>query len=124
MIILSSKHLILGIAIGSLSLFPTLSAQAQNIELKVYSENENKQSCPSKVVATEVSQPYREGSFATDGSANLSAIATNLSITNSNNFSVTWVGTLKPIYGELPTVPQAVTVAFCRPINTVFRHSG
>ena len=98
--IISAKHLILGIGIGLLSLFSGLSAQAQNIELKVYSENDNKQSCPNKVIASEVSQPYREGSFATDGTANLSAIATNLSITASNNFSVTWVGTLKPSYAK------------------------
>ena len=100
MSVVSSKCLILGLAINLLSLFSDLTAQAQNIELKVYSENDNKQSCPSKVIATEVAQPYREGSFATDGTANLSAIATRLAIVASDSFSVTWVGTLKPNYAK------------------------
>ncbi|MEH1874774.1 MAG: hypothetical protein V7K73_25940 [Nostoc sp.] len=54
--------------------------QLQNIELKVYSENEQKQSCPDKVIVTEKAHPYQEGSFSTDGSVNLSAYASNMSV--------------------------------------------
>jgi hypothetical protein len=98
------RPLILGASIVLLPLLTNLSALAQNqsqkIELKVYSENEQKQSCPDKVLVTEQPRPYQEGSFATDGSVNLSAYASNISILTSNNFSVTWVGKLKPRYAN------------------------
>ena len=98
------RPLILGASIVLLPLLTNLSALAQNqsqkIELKVYSENQQKQSCPDKVLVTEQPRPYQEGSFATDGSVNLSAYASNISILTSNNFSVTWVGQLKPIYAK------------------------
>jgi hypothetical protein len=96
--------LILGTTIGLLPLLSNWCVQAQNksqnIELKVYSENEQKQSCPDKVIVTEKAHPYQEGSFSTDGSVNLSAYASNISVQASNNFSVTWVGTLKPKYAK------------------------
>ncbi|MHC5852380.1 hypothetical protein [uncultured Nostoc sp.] len=96
--------LIIGTSIGLLSLLSTWRVQAQNqsqkIELKVYSENEQKQSCPDKVIVTEKPHPYQEGSFSTDGSINLSAYASNISVQTSNSFSVTWVGTLKPRYAK------------------------
>ncbi len=100
----SIKQLLIGTGIVLLSLFSSFSTKAQVqphveiIELKVYSENEQKQNCPDKVIFTLHPQPYREGSFATDGSGNLSKIASNIQMTASNNFSVTWVGTLKPNY--------------------------
>lgn len=72
--------------------------ESSEIELKVYSQNEQKQSCPDKVFVTEQSRPYQEGSFATDGSVNLSAYASDISILTENNFSATWVGKLKPQY--------------------------
>jgi len=81
-----------------------LSAYAQKgqqtIELKVHSENENKKTCPDYIIVTEQPHPYQEGSFATDGSVDLSAIASNISVAQSNSFSVTWVGTLKPKYAK------------------------
>ncbi|MEA5554780.1 hypothetical protein VB713_28045 [Anabaena cylindrica UHCC 0172] len=99
-----SQSLTIGISIFLLSLFPSLNAQAQNevnkIELKVYSENDQKQSCPEKVIVTEIPRPYQEGGFATDGSVNLSEYANNISITAKNSFSTTWVGTLKPKYSK------------------------
>jgi hypothetical protein len=101
---MSFQHIILGTVMSLMTLAASLSAQAQTkaqkIELKLYTENQDKKSCPDKFIAKEQAQPYREGGFATDGSANLSAIATNISITASNNFSVTWVGTLKPNYAK------------------------
>lgn len=96
--------LIIGINIGLLPLLSNWRVQAQNqsqnIELKVYSENEQKQSCPDKVIVTEKPHFYQEGSFATDGSINLSTYASNISVQTSNSFSVTWVGTLKPRYAK------------------------
>ncbi|MEH2251838.1 hypothetical protein [Nostoc sp.] len=104
MSILSFRPLILGISIALLPLLSNWRIQAQNnsqnIELKVYSENEQKQSCPDKVIVTEKPHPYQEGSFATDGSVNLSAYASSISVKASNSFSVTWVGTLKPKYAK------------------------
>jgi len=100
--IISFRLLILGAGITLVPLLSSLSTSAQNpsqnIELKVYSENEQKQSCPDKVSVTEKPRPYQEGSFTTDGSVNLSAYASNISVLTSNNFSVTWVGKLKPRY--------------------------
>ncbi len=97
-----TQSLTIGISIILLSLFPAFNVQAQKgankIELKVYSENDQKQSCPQKVIVTEIPRPYQEGSFATDGSVNLSEYANNISITANNSFSTTWVGTLKPKY--------------------------
>lgn len=99
-----TQSLTIGISITFLSLFPSFNVQAQKgvnkIELKVYSENEQKQSCPEKVIATETPQPYREGGFATDGFVNLSEYANNISISANNSFSTTWVGTLKPKYAK------------------------
>ena len=81
------KHLILGASIVLLPLLSNLSVPAQNqsqkIELKVYSQNEQKQSCPEKVIVTEQSRPYQEGSFTTDGSANSSAYASNILVLSS-----------------------------------------
>ena len=98
------QSLTIGISIILLSLLPSSSVQAQNaatkIELKVYSQNEQKQSCPDKVIVTETAQPYREGGFATDGYVNLSEYANNISVTANNSFSTTWVGTLKPKYAK------------------------
>lgn len=98
------RPLILSASIVLLPLLSNLSVLAQNqsqkIELKVYSQNEQKQSCPEKVIVTEQTRPYQEGSFTTDGSVNLSAYASNISVLNSNEFSVTWVGKLKPRYAK------------------------
>ena len=98
------NNLTMGISIILLYLFSSFSVQAQKggnkIELKVYSENVQKKSCPDKVIVTEIPQPYREASFATDGSVNLSEYANNISISTSNSFSTTWVGTLKPKYAQ------------------------
>ncbi|BAT51619.1 hypothetical protein NOS3756_05450 [Nostoc sp. NIES-3756] len=98
------RPLIISASIVLLPVLSNLQAFAQNksqkIELKVYSQNEQKQSCPDKVLVTEKPQPYREGSFSTDGSVNLSAYASNISVVSRNEFSVTWVGQLKPRYAK------------------------
>jgi hypothetical protein len=101
---IASKSLIMGTSIFLLSLFSCLNVQAQKtkntIELKVYSQNERKQNCPDKVIVTEIPRPYQEGGFASDGSVNLSEFANNITISNRNSFSTTWVGTLKPKYSK------------------------
>jgi hypothetical protein len=78
----------------------TAQTKPRQIELKVYSQNDRKQSCPSKVIVTEKPQPYREGGFATDGTVNLTALATKISRLRNNDFSVTWAGKLKPQYAK------------------------
>jgi hypothetical protein len=88
------------IVICLMSLVTGLRVQAGTIDLKINSQNEQKSNCPSKFTITEKAQPYREGGFATDGTANLGLIATNISMTTSNNFSATWVGTLKPKFAK------------------------
>ncbi len=101
---ISFKPVIISASIGLLTLFSCLSTEAQTrlstIELKVHSENEQKQSCPDRVIVTEKPRPYQEGSFATDGSVNLSLYASNISIATSHSFSVTWMGILKPKYAN------------------------
>ncbi|PAX59944.1 hypothetical protein CK510_04405 [Brunnivagina elsteri CCALA 953] len=77
-----------------------LRVQAETIDLKINSENEQKNDCPNKFSITEKAQPYREGGFAVDGTANLGLIATNISMTASNSFSATWTGTLKPKFAK------------------------
>jgi hypothetical protein len=98
------QPLSIAISIIFLSLFPTLKVEAETvtneIELKVYSQNDQKQSCPATIIVTEIPRPYQEGSFATDGSVNLSKYATNIAISANNSFSTTWVGTLKPKYAK------------------------
>ncbi|MBD2344380.1 hypothetical protein [Anabaena subtropica] len=101
---ISFRLLIISASIALLPLLSNLSASAQNnlqkIELKVYSTNEQKQTCPDTVIVTEKPRPYQEGSFTTDGSVNLNTYASNISVLTSNNFSVTWVGKLKPRYAK------------------------
>jgi len=60
--------------------------------------NGPEQNCPQKVIAYQTPQPYREGGYAVDGMVNLSAIATNITLSPKASFSATWVGTLKPQY--------------------------
>lgn len=75
---------------------PTL---ATTIELKPYAVGDPRgMSCPAKVMAYQTAQPYREGGYAWDGMVNLQAIATPLSLSQTDLFSATWVGTLKPPY--------------------------
>lgn len=67
-----------------LSVLPLLDAPAAN--------------CPDNLIAHETRQPYSEGGFATNGMIKLRDIATNIQVSQSDRFSATWVGTLKPEY--------------------------
>ncbi|MEB3250891.1 MAG: hypothetical protein ACKO5P_09880 [Nodosilinea sp.] len=66
--------------------------------------------CPDTVTLTETLQPYREGSYGIDGSAELGAIATNMAIAASDPFSVTWVGTLRPEYRDCQAAAGMVSL--------------
>lgn len=80
----------------------TMTANAATLELKLLELNDRQQSkgCPTTVTAYQTAQPYREGSYANDGMIQLSAIATDIEITQTTPFSVTWTGTLKPQYKD------------------------
>lgn len=54
--------------------------------------------CPKSVEILETPQPYREGSFATNGKAQLNQLAEDFSILSTDEFSVTWIANLKPLY--------------------------
>lgn len=54
--------------------------------------------CPQGLIAHETPRPYAEGGFSIDGMVKLRDIATNIRLSQSDQFSATWVGTLKPEY--------------------------
>jgi hypothetical protein len=91
------------VGVSVLSMFPAVSASAANIEMRVSTlidAQGSKVRCPEKVTLTENPRPYREGGYTIDGSANLSAIVENFTIATKDDFSVTWVGKLKPQYSK------------------------
>ena len=101
---------ILGISIAA-SLLSSFPAQAANLELQVFKAIDTQDPsvrCPAKVIITETPQPYREGSYAIDGRANLSAIANGFTIANSDDFSVTWMAKLKPQYRQCKAAARIV----------------
>ncbi|MCM1984210.1 hypothetical protein [Lyngbya confervoides] len=66
--------------------------------------------CPPTVIAYETNLPYQEGGYALNGTANLTAIATNIRFAESRPFSVTWTGTLKPAYRNCLGTARMTTV--------------
>ncbi len=98
----------IGIAVWVLSSLP---AHAANLDLKVFKAIDTQDPnvrCPTKAVVTETLQPYREGSYTIDGMANLSAIADGFTIASSDDFSVIWVGKLKPHYRRCKATARIV----------------
>jgi hypothetical protein len=85
-----------------LSLLSNLSAAALastiNLSVLPLSSSRAVQRCPEKLIAYQTPQPYREGGYAIDGMINLSDIATDITISQSDVFSTIWVGKLKPEY--------------------------
>lgn len=75
------------------------AASATTIELDVLPTNGPIATCPEQLIAHETPQPYFEGGFAIDGMIKLRDIATDIRVLQSDPFSTTWVGTLKPEYG-------------------------
>jgi hypothetical protein len=99
----------MGLGLTALALGMTLPAQAQPMEMQVYPAlNAPMGPCPEKLTLTEQPQPYREGSYAIDGKANLSQFADRFTIASSDEFSVTWVGTLKPAYRQCKATARIV----------------
>jgi hypothetical protein len=85
----------------SLGIFPVLSAPvlASTIELRLHPAGESTSvDCPEKAIAYQTPKPYQEGGYQTDGMVRLQEIATQISVTQTDPFSVTWIGTLKPQY--------------------------
>ncbi len=92
-------------------LLSSLPAHAANLDLEVFKAIDTQDPnvrCPAKVVVTETPQPYREGGYTIDGTANLSAIANGFTISSSDDFSVTWVGRLKPQYSRCKATARIV----------------
>lgn len=89
----------LSIPLGLLSSFSS-AAFAITIELNVLPLNGPAPSeldgCPEKLIAYETIRPRTPGGSARDGMIQLAAIATDITATQRDDFSATWVGTLKP----------------------------
>lgn len=73
-------------------------ALASTIRLNVLPLNGPVRSCPESLIAHETPKPYFEGGYARDGMIKLKEIATNIRLVQSDPFSTTWIGTLKPTY--------------------------
>lgn len=86
-----------------LSLLSNLGAAAlaRKAELELLPSLRGPQAnCPERLIAYETPRPYTEGGSATDGMIQLKEIATDIAISQSNEFSVTWSGKLKPEYAD------------------------
>jgi hypothetical protein len=98
-----------GLGVLALSLLSTAPAKAAPIELQVFKALDDQAiRCPEKVIVNEQAQPYREGGYTIDGSANVSAIADRLTLATVDDFSATWVGTLKPVYQQCKATARMV----------------
>jgi len=98
-----------GLGITALALLTTMPAQARSVEMQVYRAIDTQTvRCPEKVTVTENPRPYREGGYTIDGSANLSQLADRFTVAAVDDFSVTWVGTLKPAYRQCKATARIV----------------
>lgn len=91
----------LGLAIAPKSLaqpIPPSSAVELHVFPTLEQDDRSATACPKIVTLTEQGRPYTEGSYTTDGSADLKGLASNFAIATSDEFSVTWVGQLNPRY--------------------------
>jgi hypothetical protein len=93
------KSFVLGLPLSVLS---HLGAAAFGItlELPVLPTLNSTGQCPEQLIAYETPRPYSEGGYARDGMIQLSEIATDIELTDTDIFSTTWVGTLKPQYRD------------------------
>ena len=76
------------------------AALARKADLTVLPSVESGVGCPEQLVAYETPQPSSPGGYATDGMIQLREIATDISVSQANDFMVTWVGTLNPEYAD------------------------
>jgi hypothetical protein len=74
------------------------TAFATTIRLNLLPLNGVEGRCPERLIAYQTPEPYFEGGYTINGTINLSEIATNITNSQSDAFSTTWVGTLKPEY--------------------------
>ena len=82
-----------------LSLLSSLSATAfaRTLELEVLPLLDGPPTgCPASLTAYETPRPRTPGGYATDGMIQLSAIATDISLTQRDPFTAVWTGKLKP----------------------------
>lgn len=76
-------------------------ALARKADLTVLPSLESpEKSCPENLVVYETPQPFSPGGFATDGMIQLREIATDIRVSQADQFSVIWTGTLKPEYAN------------------------
>lgn len=66
--------------------------------------------CPDKLVAYETPYPPSPGGYATDGMIQLKEISTDISVSYADDFTVVWVGTLKPEYAGCKATAGISTV--------------
>ena len=71
-----------------LSLLSNLGATAwaKKADLSVLPSNDSLGNCPENVVAYETPQPYTQGGYATDGMIQLREIATDISVSQVDDF--------------------------------------
>ncbi|NEQ55748.1 MAG: hypothetical protein F6K11_37535 [Leptolyngbya sp. SIO3F4] len=85
-------------------------ALARKADLRILPSLESGDGCPEKLVAYETPRPPAPGGYATDGMIQLREIATDISISQVDGFSATWVGTLKPEYATCEGTAGVVTL--------------
>jgi hypothetical protein len=100
------RILSVGALFGIVLLSTAFPVQAQKkapepvtIEMQFYQSGDSGK-CPEKAMLVEQGQPYREGSYLVDGSADLSSIATGWKLMTADDFSATWVGTLRSTFAK------------------------
>ena len=97
------------LGIATLAVLTPMPGQARTVEMQVYRAIDTQTvRCPERVTVTEQPQPYREGGYTIDGSANLSQVADRFTVATADEFSVTWVGTLKPAYRQCKATARIV----------------
>lgn len=76
------------------------AASATTLELDLLPINGPEVTCPAMLIAYETAQPPFEGGYARDGMIQLRDVATNIRVLESDEFSTTWVGDLKPEFAN------------------------
>lgn len=96
------KHRLYPLLVSTLTCWGLIggTALARTFEYKPLPllENPDPNPCPEKVISYETNRPYQEGGYSIDGQISLTAIASNIYLARRDEFSVTWIGTLKPQY--------------------------
>ncbi len=91
-------------SLGSVS----LARQADLIILPTLDSSDT--GCPKKLIAYETPRPPFSGGYATDGMIQLREIAMDISVSQATDFTVVWVGTLKPEYASCEATAGITTI--------------